>query len=254
MISTGGSDPYLPIMKALVLAALLVLIPFALQAQGSYTICEMTEFCICNDGDAAVHMYTFHPCQAGWITFLTFCGGDFPQNLTTAMFDGPNGVFPAMGQLGPGAEWQGVSYIASIFNGSLTLRLAYMDASELSCSNGDYGPLVVRVSAGPPGTPPSPPAPAVDCTDFGSSCFPTSVGQLVSSTAPLVGYAHGALQIGTAEYHGEVEVRDLSGRLVERHRMNGEGQRPIRASLTSGMYVVVLRGIAVSASQLIAVP
>jgi hypothetical protein len=226
----------------------------SLYSQGSFIICDTTEFCICHDGSEELFYYTFNTCVPGHSIYLAFCGGDVPENLLATIFNGPNAGAPIFETLGSPGPWDGSSYMSTDPSGGLSVRWYFTFASELSCANGDLGPIVFYVFSAPIQPPLPPPLTWVDCTNIGSSCLPTSLGDTSPSSAPHVTYAQSALHFPRVGFHGEVEIRDLSGRIIDELRANGEEQLILRSSLPSGLYVVVLRSPSGTASRPIAVP
>ena len=51
----------------------------------------------------------------------------------------------------------------------------------------------------------------------------------------------GALHSLSEPYSGVVELRDISGRLLEEQRWSGETSRRIDATLIPGVYLIILR-------------
>lgn len=70
----------------------------------------------------------------------------------------------------------------------------------------------------------------------------------------VIFYRDEALHCSSGLFTGSLELRDMSGRLIERQRVQGEQFVPLRASFASGTYLVTLLGAAGRDSQLIAVP
>ncbi|MFN6117694.1 MAG: T9SS type A sorting domain-containing protein [Flavobacteriales bacterium] len=237
-------------MKGLFLLTVSALLPAALHAQGNYTICDTTEFCICHDGSVATHTYVFNPCAPGLSLGMFFCGGDVPEGLFATVFNGPSSADPVYGTLGAPGPWDGEYYLSTHPSGALTLWLNYTTPSELSCQTGDYTPLVFWVA--PFQWTPFPPQ--FDCSGAGSSCFPTVLGDRAGVAIPNVSYFEGCLQISGGGFIGVIELFDLGGRIIERKRVQGAERVPVRASLAPGLYVAVLRNGATASSHRIAIP
>lgn len=70
---------------------------------------------------------------------------------------------------------------------------------------------------------------------------------------PLFSIHDGTLHSFSEPYSGVVELRDISGRLVEEQRWSGETTRRIVATLISGIYLIVLRAEGSVGSRLVVI-
>jgi hypothetical protein len=235
-------------MRTFLIVVVLALLSVQLHAQGTYNICDTTEFCFCHDGSAAQYTYVFHSCLAGESIHLVICEGIAPPDVFMTVWNGPLGS-PSFGTYSSVTPWDGISFVSTHPSGSLSLTWTYGNASEQSCANGDYPPIILTVFSAPLQALPSQPQTWIDCSNAGASCLTTGLSSFQGRSEVQVTYLNGALHFPGNGFTGEVEVLDLSGRVIERLRSQGEGHLAIMASLSSGVYVATFHGATGTSSQ-----
>lgn len=229
-------------MKPLAAALVLLVSAPLLQAQTfEYTICDTMEVCICHDGSEAAYTYSFVPCEPGQVVSLAYCCGEFPEGTFITVFSGPSVASPVLGTFMQASSFGAQQFISIDPSGVLTLRMTVSPASAFSCTNGDYPPLVIGLYSGFPQPPPPPPIPPPVCPLDAACCLTTGLHAERRAMDRLFSVHDGALHSLSEPYSGVVELRDISGRLLEEQRWSGEKSRRIDATLIPGVYLIILR-------------